>query len=85
MKYYEAPPSGIANIKAGIVYDENYSDEDYDRYFEQKYGAKILRAGVNWLNKTHDESKYIYAIDGYYGNDYSVNESYCELVILIVR
>jgi len=73
-------------VRAGTVYDDELSyDFDPDRYFQQKYGAKQLSANVNWLNRVHDESKYIYAIDGYYGNDYSVGESYCELFILIVR
>jgi hypothetical protein len=39
---------------------------------------------IEYLNKLKAEDrKYIYAIDGYYGNDYSINEKYCELVISI--
>lgn len=37
---------------------------------------------MEYLNRFKvEDKKYIYAIEGYYGNEHSISEKYCELVI----
>jgi hypothetical protein len=52
-------------------------------HYLKEYAANVLVGDIIWLNICKDQSKYLFAINGYYGNDYSIGESYCELVILL--
>ena len=38
---------------------------------------------LEWINTAKDPSKYKYAINGYYGNDYNLEEGYCELIMIL--
>lgn len=75
---FEGPPERIHEVKQGIVYDDNYSDEISEPdHFANCFKATMLEEDIVWLNICKDQSKYVFAINGYYGNDYSIGESYC--------
>ena len=71
-------------MRAGLVFDEDIREWNPVQTLREKMEGKEIDAEkIKWLNTVKDHSKYVYAINGYYGNDYSINESYCELAILI--
>ena len=84
LKHFVGPPKMVSSVKVGQIFNESRSHLNPFEYIVKNYqGSEIVLEDVVWLNNRKDEAKYLYAIDGYYGNDYSMGESYCELIILI--
>lgn len=67
------PPSSISEVKLGAFYHESYDDIRPEDEIKTKFNGTEVDEEIEWLNNQTEDSKYTYAIDGYYGNDYTIH------------